>query len=289
MTGPAAHTLLIQAPAKINLFLQVTGRRPDGYHELVTLMCPVSLHDTLRVDFGKRGIRVRCSDPRVPEDESNLVHRTAALFAETLNLSEGVHITIEKRIPVAAGLGGGSSDAAAVLKAMNRFFGLPCSGEQLSALGRRIGADVPFFIFGKPALARGIGEILEPYTRLAPLHALLIFPGFGISTAETFKNLNLTLTNCKKIHIDFLFNGGAFDATRHLCNDLETVTAAQHPEIQAAKSSLLGCGALGALMSGSGPTVFGLFTDREQAQHARDTLSADHPRWELFLTDLIRA
>ena len=151
----------ILSPAKINLFLQITGRRNDGYHDLVTLMCCVGLYDTVSLVFGAKETTVACDHPNVPEDETNLAFGAASLFLKALNKNEGVKIFIQKQIPVAAGLGGGSSNAAAVFLGLNRYYGYPFSTEELMSMGLSIGADVPFFIFQRPAIASGIGEKLE--------------------------------------------------------------------------------------------------------------------------------
>ena len=141
------------SPAKINLFLQVTGKRPDGYHELFSLMCCVDLFDTILLQFDFKNIRIESPHPQIPLDETNLAYRAAAVFFKALNVNDGLKIIIDKSIPIAAGLGGGSSNAASVLKGLNRHYGYPFSRNQLMSMGLDLGADVPFFIFGKPALA----------------------------------------------------------------------------------------------------------------------------------------
>ena len=250
-------------------------------------MCPISLYDTITLTFGAKKTLTFCSHPDVPDGETNLAHRAAAAFLESIDCSEGVRISVEKKIPVAAGLGGGSSDAASVLLAMNRYYGNPLSQDRLIETGCRIGADVPFFIFQKPALATGIGEKLESVAGLTPYRVLLVNPGFKVLTAEIFKNCNLTLTNREKVLKNPLFIDSAFDISRELINDLETVTGSRFPEIFSIKSLLLRHGAMGAAMSGSGPTVFGLFTDRTAAETAVDAFRADQPRWQVFLVDLL--
>jgi 4-diphosphocytidyl-2-C-methyl-D-erythritol kinase len=267
----------IIAPAKINLFLQVTGKRPDGYHELVTLMCPLGLSDRIRIDPTGARIRVTCSDPAVPADTTNTTHRAAEIFIRNLKKSHhptltGVTVTIDKQIPVGAGLGGGSSDAAAVFRGLNRLLGYPFQLAELMEMGRAVGADVPFFICGQPALATGIGERLEPYRKLPPYKVLLYYPGVSVSTAEVYKNLDLGLTNCKKKLKDFVLKQRPFDAALHLCNDLETVTLNRYPQVKAAKEALDGRGALGVAMSGSGSTVFALFADDMSARRALRSL-----------------
>lgn len=281
-----ARRVVVQAPAKINLFLQVTGRRSDGYHELFTLMAGVSLFDTVRIVLDTPESAVRCDDPAVPEDAGNLAFRAAERFFATLAQRRTFTVTLTKRIPVGAGLGGGSSDAAAVLLGLNRLCGHPLPHHELSALGLSLGADVPFFLFQRPAVATGIGECLEAYDRLPPHAVLLVYPGIAVSTATVFRNLNLRLTKCQKALRYFSFRNGAFDVESQLCNDLETVTFARHPEIAGIKSQLLAAGARGASMTGSGSTVYGLFADRQKARQACDRLRGPQG-WRLFVADLL--
>jgi len=276
----------ILSPAKINLFLQILGKRPDGYHDLITLMCCIGLYDTVSLTFGVKDITVSCHHPVVPENETNVAFVAARLFFKTLKKNEGVKISIKKQIPVAAGLGGGSSNAAAVLLGLNRYYGYPFSTEELMSMGLSIGADVPFFIFQKPAIASGIGEKLEAYQNLKNLKILLVFPGFSVSTADVYKKLNLGLTKCEKKLKSFLLNKQRFDPRYHLCNDLEAVTASEHPVIKTVKEALLNHGALGTLMTGSGPTIFGLFSDSNAASKASHALFRTH-KWEMHLADMI--
>jgi 4-diphosphocytidyl-2-C-methyl-D-erythritol kinase len=276
----------ILSPAKINLFLQVTGKRPDGYHELFSLMCCVDLCDTIFLQFGAKSIRIESSHPQIPLDDTNLAHRAAAVFFKALNVHEGLKIFIDKSIPVAAGLGGGSSNAASVLKGLNQHHGHPFSRKQLMSMGLGLGADVPFFLFGKPAFATGIGEKLEAYPGPLPFHIVLVNPGFKVSTGEVFRNLNLGLTKCKKKINKPLCTKIDFDPGLHLCNDLEVVTASEYPVITAIKEQLLTWGALGALMSGSGPTVFGLFSDFHTAERAKQAIG-ENAGWDAFVCEII--
>lgn len=276
----------ILSPAKINLFLQITGKRSDGYHNLVTLMCCIKLYDTISIIFGSKETTVTCPDPNVPEDRTNLACKAADLFFKKVNRHEGVKISIEKRIPVSAGLGGGSSNAASVLLELNRHYQYPFSPEELIKMGLSIGADVPFFLFRRPAIATGIGEKLEAYHGLVPYNILLVYPGFGVATADIYNNLNLRLTKCKKINIYALLKQRGFDAERHLCNDLESVAASRYPTILSVKEALLNHGATGAIMTGSGPTVFGLFSDPNKARNAKHAL-AENSKWQIFLTDML--
>ena len=276
----------VLSPAKINLFLQVTGKRADGLHELFSLMCCLDLFDIIYLQFGGKKIEIESSDRQIPLDETNIAHKAATLFFKSLKRTEGLNIRIEKSIPVAAGLGGGSSNAASVLIGLNQHYGFPFSRDELMAMGLEIGADVPFFLFQKPAFASGVGEKLEAYPGSLPFHILLLNPGVEVHTAEVFRNLNLRLTKCKKkITKPFLKQRG-FDASLHLCNDLESVTISKYPVIESLKKQLLEHGALGALMSGSGPTVFGLFSDPHKAGEARQAIGRNI-RSNTYLADII--
>ena len=279
--------LKLPAPAKINLFLAVTGQRPDGYHDLISLMCAVKLHDTLSISVtpGGNQIQVVCSHPDVPENEANLAWRAASLFMTNLKRRDTVTIAIEKRIPVAAGLGGGSSDAASVLLGLNRLYQRPFSIKALMVMGLTLGADVPFFVYGKPSVATGIGEKLEPVIELCSCPVLLVCPRISVSTGAVYKKLNLGLTKCEIKINSFVFGNRNFEVPYHLCNDLETVSVSEYPVIRKAKQSLLSEGARGALMSGSGPAVFGLFSDLATAHSAHRSL-ADSGDWDVYLTDL---
>ena len=280
----------ILSPAKINLFLQVRGKRPDGYHELFSLMCCITLFDEISLQVGSgESIEIHCSHPNVPADDTNLAHQAASLFQSQMDSAQGVKIHLTKNIPVAAGLGGGSSNAASILLALNTYYGHPFSREHLMEMGLKLGADVPFFIFQKPAIATGIGEKLDAFEGDLPYQVLLLYPGFNISTAETYQSLNFGLTKAEKKPTSNHLKLNRFNPAHHLTNDLERVTAPKYPEIGLAKEKLLNLGAVGALMSGSGPTVFGLFDNAETAESAKQTLSCDQEDkdLQLFLADPI--
>jgi 4-diphosphocytidyl-2-C-methyl-D-erythritol kinase len=276
----------ILSPAKINLFLQVTGKRPDGFHELFSLMCCLDFFDIIFLQFGGKKIEIESSSLQIPHDETNIAHKAATLFFKSLKTTDGLNIRIEKSIPVAAGLGGGSSNAASVLSGLNQHYGFPFSRDELMSLGLELGADVPFFLFQKPALASGVGEKLEAYPGSIPYHILLLNPGIEIPTAEVYRNLNLGLTKCKKKFTKLFLKQSSFDASLHLCNDLETVTISKYPVIESLKKQLLAHGALGALMSGSGPTVFGLFSDSHTAGEAGRAIGRNI-RLNAYLADII--
>jgi len=285
--------MLVKSPAKINLFLHITGRRPDGYHNLLSLMCGVSLYDDiLLAPASQPGIVVRCDHEAVPEDNTNLAFRAADLFFRKLGRrpalpragdAEGLTITLKKKIPVAAGLGGGSSNAATVLATLNQIFDHPFSSAALDKMGLSLGADVPFFLFGRPALAKGIGEQLSPYEKLKDYTIILVCPDFSVSTGWVYKNLNLRLTKCEKKLKNFLFGRPVFEINQHLCNDLESVTTGKHPEILQIKQKLMELNARGALMSGSGPVVFGIYDEPDRAASAYDVL-AKEGMWRVFIT-----
>jgi 4-diphosphocytidyl-2-C-methyl-D-erythritol kinase len=269
------------APAKINLCLHVLGKRPDGYHELAMLMQRVSLYDTLRIALvAERGVRVVCKGVELPPGGENIAARAARRMLELSGADCGVEISIDKAIPVAAGLGGGSSDAAAVLMGLDEMLSTALGKERLMAEGGKLGADVPFFIFKEPAWATGIGDCLETVPSLAPLWYVLVNPGVAVSTAWVYQNLGLTSPGTVARMPGFLETTAG--VVRLLHNDLEGVTIPRYPVIASLKERLLGLGAAGALMSGSGPTVFGVFEGVEAARAACEEL-ATVPGWRSFL------
>jgi 4-diphosphocytidyl-2-C-methyl-D-erythritol kinase len=276
----------IRAPGKINLFLRVTGKRPDGYHDLISLMCCVGIYDELELAFGQRQTRVICSHPDVPEDETNLAWRAAELFLRTAAITDtGVHITIKKVIPVGAGLGGGSSNAAAVLTALNSRFDAPVSPGKLHDMARLLGADVPFFLYKKPAVATGIGDILDAFDNLPSFPVVIVYPSVAVSTSQVYKNLNLRLTKNKKKNSYSVFKmDWDCNAPRLLHNDLEDAASELCPDIRRAKQALIAHGAAGALMTGSGSSVFGLFNSPAAAEKASGDISAANRSWRLLVT-----
>ncbi len=268
----------VAAPAKVNFILNVLGKRPNGYHDVAMLMVRLSLHDRVTVALNEsRAVTVSCPGLELAPGEDNIAARAARLFLEHTGRQNGVAIHIDKSIPAAAGMGGGSSNAAAVLVALNELCGAGLSRGELQSLGVRLGADVPFFLCGEMAAwATGIGERLEPWRGLPPCHLVLVNPRFAVSTAWVYQNLGLTgMRPATKIP---RFPERMADLAGMLRNDLEAVTSGRHPEIAAIKERLLAGGALAALMSGSGPTVFGLFADAESAGRSAAQL-ADGTGW----------
>ncbi|MCF8143727.1 MAG: 4-(cytidine 5'-diphospho)-2-C-methyl-D-erythritol kinase [Deltaproteobacteria bacterium] len=278
------------APAKLNVRLKVTGRRPDGYHELVSIMVPVGLYDRLdlRLTSDKK-IHISCRGFLTPSDEENLVCRAARAFFGKTGIDHGILIRLTKNIPVAAGLGGGSSDAACVLKVLNRNYGYPLAPEELAELALMLGADVPFFLEEAPCIARGVGEILEPILNWPALWYIIIMPPIQVSTSWVYGCLNLSpasselkLTNEAYKDIVKYLNKRPLFIGQVLENDLERITAARFPIIERIKGVLTEAGADGALMSGSGPSVFGIFQSKDRAFQAKEALAGSN-LGEMFL------
>jgi 4-diphosphocytidyl-2-C-methyl-D-erythritol kinase len=263
----------LQAPAKINLGLHVLRKRPDGFHEIETIMQMVSLFDDLVMEEGENGIQVVTEQADLPSGKENLVYRAAELLSRETGRTLSARIRLIKRIPIAAGLGGGSSDAAAALVGLNRLWGLRLPTERLMEIAGKIGMDVPFFLFSPTALGRERGEILERLTPPSPpFWILLVNPQFNVSTKWAYEGLKLGLT-IKNKHISIRRFTITAVGNGSLENDLEEVTFKEHPVLQEIKDSLKRYGALEALMSGSGPTIFGLFPDNDTAQEARQGLA----------------
>ncbi len=282
------------SPAKINLFLEVTGKRDDGYHDLRSLMCGISLYDEITLKPGGNEIHVSCNMEGVPEDETNLAARAARLFFDKSGKKNaGVEIIIKKQIPAGAGLGGGSSNAAAVLTGLNQYYGTPFSGDALVSMGASIGADVPFFIYCKAALAQGIGDKLQFCENIVHYNVIVVFPGIAVSTAEVYKNLNFGLTKSKKETKRRLLNKGLVDPVNCLFNDLEESAFLICSEIKRLRDLILSFGADGVMMSGSGSSVFGLYSELDDARvvySELQTYAKEQPaceNWQIFLVDMI--
>jgi len=253
----------VRCPAKVNLYLRVVGRRPDGYHEVVTVMQPLTLADTLTVSLAGEGVSLRCDRRDLPPGEENLVWRAARQFQEETGLAPGISLRLAKGIPVAAGLGGGSSDAAGTLLALNELTGRPLPPDHLHRLASRLGADVPFFLAREPAVGRGTGTQLSPVT-LLPYWYLLVNPGVPLSTRWVYENLDLTAGLTTPA-------AEAWDPEHPetwVGNDLGTVALKRFPELAELLAGLRQAGARCQGISGSGPTLFGLFPTREAAQQA---------------------
>ncbi len=297
-------SLDLKAPAKINLTLEVLSRLPNGYHELDSWMHKVSLFDHLSIDIAQpAGIHLSCSDASLPCDENNLIFKAADRFYKEIGKEANVRIHLQKNIPTAAGLGGGSSDCAATLKGLNHLHGDILSPKQLLAMGKDLGADVPFFI--QPycsARARGIGEQLSELPVLTDCFVVLANPGVLVSTKWVFGNLQKNFTDSsiltswgnspKTANYALTTDGKTYILGRaskrclgfKLVNDLEEVTISKYRELLVIKEFLKAHKSCGSLMSGSGSTVFGLFLDEKNALSCVEAMKADFPQWSSFVT-----
>jgi len=268
--------MLFKAPAKINLFLRVLRKRSDNYHDITSLMQKITLYDELSFSLRPQEIVLNCPDSDLPNTVDNLVFRAARAIFDYTNYTSGIEITLNKKIPQAAGLGGGSSDAATTLMAINEICSLNLNKKHLMKIGAKLGADVPFFIFSNAALAYGIGDKLTDLSNLPKLNLVLINPGFPLSTKVVYENLNLRLTR-EKINYSIPPIFTLRNIISELHNDLESVSIKMYPDLQNLKQLLLNHGAQGALMSGSGPTLFGIFSDENSAKKALDTIKHEVP------------
>lgn len=278
----------LQAFAKINLGLDVLGKREDGYHEVRMIMQTIRMYDQL--DMRKSvepGIHLTTNKKYIPVDENNLVWRAAKLMMDTCGIIEGVSIHLHKVIPVAAGMAGGSSDAAAMLVGMNRLFHCGLSKEKLMELGVQIGADVPYCVLRGTALAEGIGEKLTVLPPMPDCWILIGKPGISVSTKYVYTTLDL---NTDTVHPDIdgmkkaLEDGNLYGITERMGNVLQDVTIPAYPEVERIKEQMKALGAVNAMMSGSGPTVFGIFDNEEKAQEACQKLRESGSCQQVFLT-----
>ncbi|MCR5727619.1 MAG: 4-(cytidine 5'-diphospho)-2-C-methyl-D-erythritol kinase [Lachnospiraceae bacterium] len=282
------HTTM-KSYAKINLGLDVLDTLPNGYHSLKMIMQTISLHDTLYFEKRKKpSIILKANLPYLPTNEKNIVYQAIRRFKETMKIYDGIFCTITKHIPVAAGMAGGSGNAAAALKAMDLLYGTHLTTEQLCEMGVKLGADVPYCITGGTALAEGIGDILTPLPSPPRAKVLIVKPSVSVSTGEVYKNLRLDEST---VHpdIDSCISAIKEGSLKKLCdnlgNVLEDVTVSLHPVISEIKTKMKELGADGTLMSGSGPTVFGLFEDDTAAQTAFEYYSGSDFGKSTFLCD----
>lgn len=275
------------APAKLNLLLKITGQRVDGYHELVSVLVPVALYDKLKISKLERGLKVYWSGRELPKGQNNLVNRAAVSFFKKTGIRKGAKITAIKKIPVSSGLGGGSSDAAATLKGLNQLWGNSLSSGDLERLALSLGADVPFFLLQRPSIARGIGEILQPMKSFPSFWYVIVSPNLMVSTAWAYKRVKLQLTNKEIQSIVNLSEKAIFNIPELLSNDLEGVTLGKYPFLCSIKDSLIKLGALGALMTGSGPSIFGLFDSSRKAYEAGKIIGL-HNEGDVFVVKGLR-
>ena len=265
-----------KARAKINFFLDVEGKRPDGYHDIRTVMQQINLWDSVEIRISRGdGIKLRTNLPYIPTGKTNTAYMAALALKELGKIDREINISIHKEIPVSAGLAGGSADAAAVLNLLNEGLGLCLSRETLMEEARKIGADVPFCLMGKAAVAEGIGEILTPVEGLEKGFILLSKPNIAVSTARVYGMLDLEERTSRPeadAVIKAMAEGDIKALSNNLYNRLEDVTLSLHPIVGEIKKKMLQFGASGSLMSGSGPTVFGIFKDYDRASKAYKNL-----------------
>lgn len=281
-------SIQLNAYAKINLGLDVIGKRPDGYHEVRMIMQTIGLHDKLSINtIHNPNIKMKTNLPFLPVNDKNIVYKAVSLIKEKYQIKEGIYINLKKRIPVSAGLAGGSTDAAAALIGMNKLFGLDLSLENLMDIGVTLGADVPYCLMGGTALSEGIGEKLTSLPPFPDSNILIVKPNINVSTKKIYGNFDLSKVE-NHPNIDGIITGikdnNLQEATNHFANVLETVTVKMHPKINIIKETMLNQGALTSLMSGSGPTVFGIFDDNKKAQDAFYHFKTSNFRYRVFLT-----
>ena len=284
------YDISLKALAKINLGLDVVRRREDGYHEVRMIMQTIHLYDRLDIKRTKEsGIQIQTNLSFLPVNENNLIYKAAKLLMDEFSITDGVSVKLDKRIPVAAGMAGGSTDAAAMLLGMNRLFSLGLTKRQLMERGVQIGADVPYCIMRGTALAEGIGEDLSQLPPMVKCPVLIAKPSISVSTKFVYQNLKLDDTT---VHpdIDLLIEDikakNLYDIAAHMGNVLETVTIPNYPVIDEIKNHMLSHGAVGAMMSGSGPTVFGLFDDEATAKKAYKAMRSSHLARQVYLTSV---
>ncbi|MCH5341283.1 MAG: 4-(cytidine 5'-diphospho)-2-C-methyl-D-erythritol kinase [Acetatifactor sp.] len=277
----------IKAHAKINLGLDVIRRRPDGYHEVKMIMQSIGLCDELTLEKAPAGITLTTDHPELSCGEDNLIYKAAKLMLDTYHISGGIRIHLQKKIPIAAGMAGGSTDAAAAMKGISRLFDLEVPLEQLMKLGMTIGADVPYCILGGTALAEGIGEKLTPLTPAPDFYILVAKPGISVSTKYVYEHLDAAGI-ARHPDIDGMVlsieSGSLQGILDRMGNVLETVTIPAHPEIDSLKRRIRELGAVNSLMSGSGPTVFGVFLSEQAAEFACEQLRSEKLAKQVFLT-----
>lgn len=279
------ETINIKAYAKINLSLDILGKRENGYHDVEMIMQQVTLHDVVKISKKEKGISIKTDCYYVPSNPKNIAYKVAHDVLKTYNIESGIHIDIKKVIPVAAGLAGGSADAAAVIKGLNQLFDLNMTQEDMKTLSVKHGADIPFCIEGGAAVARGIGEELEPLKSLNRTWIVLCKPSTSVSTKEVYKALKVDKIqkhpNTAAL-IDAMASGDEYFIAKNMYNVLEEVTTKKHTIIKDIEKKMREYGALGSMMSGSGPTVFGIFKNHKNAKNAYQNLKRHNK--QVYLT-----
>ena len=280
-------SISFKTPAKVNLGLHIFGKREDGFHELETLFQMVNWCDEIKIECLSRGLELVCNQPDIPTDDGNLVIKAAHILQTRFpERCKGARIHLNKNIPHGAGLGGGSGNAAGVLLGLDYLWGLNLKREDLISMAAELGSDVPFFLFSPCAIGRGRGEILEPVKSSIRFYILMVYPGFAVSTASVYGNLKLKLTkreNNISILKNFILQSEFAQLGAAWSNDLEPVVFKEHPDLSGIKNEMLALGAKGALLSGSGSTVFGIFDNPEIVNNAYARL--ERGDFRLFLAE----
>ncbi|HCU26031.1 MAG TPA: 4-(cytidine 5'-diphospho)-2-C-methyl-D-erythritol kinase [Deltaproteobacteria bacterium] len=280
------QSLSLPSPGKVNLRLEVIGKRPDGFHELRSLMERVNIADEIEMKIVEKGITVSCDDESVPCDENNIAFKAVKEILAYSSRNVGVDIKIKKQIPVAAGMGGGSSNAATVIKGINHLLKLKLSKEKLMKIGLKVGADVPFFLFEGPALAEGIGEQLKKIKAMPRLLFLIANPNIPVRTEWVYGKYSLEAPKGNgHCEVPNAYRTKK-DVAKILHNDLERVTIKEYPVIGEIKEEMLKLGALASQMTGSGPTVFGIFADKVKLQKAYERMEKKAAKgWKIFMAE----
>ena len=268
----------LNSPCKVNFILNILGKRPDGFHELETVMHHLPIFDLLRFERASSGVQLSCDNPALPTDASNLVYRAAAKFMEEAKIRDGVRIHLAKRIPLAAGLGGGSGNAATTLRGLNQLFGSPLTSKQLFEIAAALGSDVPFFLQDQPALATGRGEVVESlpsFRTLEGVHILLVHPGFGVSTPWAYRNLarfpkDLNGERERAHRLVEALKTSLRVARLDFYNSLEAPVFEKFPLLAIFRDFFVECGSLVAMMSGSGSTTFALLEQQQKAEQLEE-------------------
>jgi len=284
------QTITLDSPGKLNLRLDIVGKRADGYHELRSLMERVDLSDEIQINIVEKGIQVTCDNETVPEDENNIAFKAVKEILAYSSRNVGVEINIKKKIPIAAGMGGGSSNAATVIKGINHLLKLKLAKEKLMQIGLKVGTDVPFFLFEGPALAEGVGEQLKKIKSMPKLLFLIVNPNIPVSTESVYRKFPIESIRANgKFEVPSIYRTKR-DVAKILHNDLEKVTIKEYPVIAEIKDELMKLGAIASQMTGSGPTVFGIFSDKVKLLKAFEKLEKKAQRdWKIFMAENLAA
>ncbi len=294
-----SDSITFKSPAKVNYYLKVGEKLPNGYHKIATVMCAVSIYDTITLTFEGKGIKIESNDPNVPIGSSNTVFRAAQILLKEAKIVQddiGIKVAIQKNIPIEAGLGGASSNAASIILKLNEHLNLGLPLEKLLTIGNEVGSDVPFFIFGSPALVTGVGEKVEAIDGIPETWVVIVKPPGSVSTKLAYKKIDLGLTSIKKSTIIPTFNNTLKGLADKMENDFESVVEVETngetftsekeniylPDVGKIKKELEKLGSLKAMLSGSGSSVFGIFENRDDAEIASKEIRSNKD-WSVFL------